>query len=320
MTAETSKRARRAAYIIICLLLVCQLLVSASAESGVGLLRHLEVDGQDYIARTDITTVLLMGVDQRTFDRERAMLHHGGQADFIMLLVVDHGARQIHQLQIDRDCMTEITTIGILGNRSGSRVTQLCLAHGFGDGFEISCELTAEAVSKLLLGTEIDMYASLALNGIGVINEVLGGVTVTLPEDYTVHDPAMVKGATLTLNDQQAEYMVRSRMEIGDGSNASRMQRQQVFIKAATAQFKSKLSENINFADTMLDALEEVMVTNFKRGRIINELNRAYKYDILPVETLAGEYTIGADGFREFYADAEALRQWVLETVYTPNN
>ena len=130
----------------------------------------------------------------------------------------------------------------------------------------------------------------------------------------------MVKGAELTLNGQQAEYMVRGRMNIGDGTNAGRMKRQQVYMKAASGQLKARMRENINYADEFLDALDEVMVSNFTRGRIINELNRAYQYDILPAETLAGEYTIGEDGFQEFHADQDALFAWVVDTFYTPNN
>ena len=306
-----------------CLIIVSLLTalgVGALAESQIGLLKHLDVDGVDYIAKTDVTTVLLMGVDRGADDADRARYREGGQADFLLLVAIDHRDKQIHQLQIERDCMAEIQTVGVLGNISGTRVSQLCLAYGMGDGGEMSCELQRDAVSKLLLDTEIDLYASLPLSGIGVINDALGGVTVVIPEDFTALDPEMVKGAELTLNAQQAEYLVRGRMEIGDGTNAARMQRQQVYMRAATGQFKAKMKEDVNFADELLDALDDVMISNFSRGRIINELNRAYQYDILPVETLAGEYTIGADGFREFHADADALKAWVVETFYTPNN
>ncbi|MBQ9474805.1 MAG: hypothetical protein IJU69_00925, partial [Bacteroidales bacterium] len=89
---------------------------------------------------------------------------------------------------------------------------------------------------------------------------------------------------------------------------------------AATNQLRAKLKENANFADTLLDAVEEVMVSNFTRGRIINEVMRAYQYDILPVETLTGEYTIGADGYQQFHADPDGLFAWVVDALYTPNN
>ena len=120
---------------------------------GFGQLKTVEIGGVKYREKPAVTTLLICGIDvpAETDDISEATYRNAGPADFLLLLGIDHTDKKIHQLQIDRDCMTEITTIGILGKRSGSRVTQLCLAHGFGDGFEISCELTAEAVSKLLL-------------------------------------------------------------------------------------------------------------------------------------------------------------------------
>ena len=51
---------------------------------------------------------------------------------------------------------------------------------------------------------------------------------------------------------------------------------------------------------------------------MINEVTQALTYDILPVETLTGEYTIGSDGFVEFHADEDAVAAWVLQTLYEP--
>ena len=291
----------------------------AESVGTVGLLRHIQVEGVDYVEKTDITAVLLLGIDRRgALDTSAGRYRQGGQADFQMLVVLDHAARQVHRLQIDRDCMTGIDAVGLSGNVTGRYAAQLCLAYAMGDGGKMSCDLAVDAVSRLLLDTEIPLYAAIGMDGIGAINDVLGGVTVTLPEDYTVYDPEMEAGRTLTLTAQQAEYMVRGRMEISDGTNESRMRRQQVFIAAAQEQLRQRLKENVNFADALLDALDGVMVSNIARGRMINELNRAYRYDILPVETLAGEYITGKDGFGEFYADAEALSAWVLKVFYAP--
>ena len=54
--------------------------------------------------------------------------------------------------------MTPITILGVLGDRSGVRTAQVSLSHGFGDGGAQSCEFTVDAVSNLLLGTQIDFY------------------------------------------------------------------------------------------------------------------------------------------------------------------
>ena len=86
-----------------------------------------------------------------------------------------------------------------------------------------------EAVEGLLLGESIDFYVAMNMDGISELNDLAGGVTVTLEDDFSSIDPAMAKGTTLTLHGDQAETFVRSRMTVGDGTNASRMERQEAF-------------------------------------------------------------------------------------------
>ena len=64
--------------------------------------------------------------------------------------------------------------------------------------------------------------------------------------------------------------------------------------------------------------VDPVLESNLSRGRMINEVNRAKDYDILPVETFPGEYKLGHDGFMEFHPDTDSILSWVLSTFYTP--
>mgnify|MGYP005770192107 CR=1 FL=1 len=111
-------------------------------------------NGTAYRQRKSLTSILLMGIDHASGEK-------GGQADFLQLLVIDDSERTVQRLPIDRDTMTPITVLGVLGNRSGVRTAQISLSHGFGDGQAESCELTAEAVSNLLLGSPVDFYSGL---------------------------------------------------------------------------------------------------------------------------------------------------------------
>lgn len=85
--------------------------------------------------------------------------------------------------------------------------------------------------SSLLGDVDIDGYAMLNTDSIGVINSAVGGVTVTIPEDMTDVDPAFVSGAVVKLDDEQAEKFARARMKVGDGHNSSRMERQSLYAK-----------------------------------------------------------------------------------------
>ena len=187
-----------------------------------------EYNGVTYQRREGLTSILVMGVDHDSAVESEGA-YQGGQGDFQRLIVIDPERQVIRQLKIDRDTMTECTVLGYLGSPIGTKEMQISLAHGFGDGKEESCEYAREAVEGLLLGESIDFYVAMNMDGISELNDLAGGVTVTLEDDFSSIDPAMAKGTTLTLHGDQAETFVRSRMTVGDGINASRMERQEAF-------------------------------------------------------------------------------------------
>lgn len=49
-------------------------------------------------------------------------------------------------------------------------------------------------------GGDIDFYLEMSLDGISVLNDLAGGVTVTLEDDFSAEDPAMTRGTTLSLH------------------------------------------------------------------------------------------------------------------------
>lgn len=279
----------------------------------------LEKDGQTYQYRRGLTTILVMGIDKRVYtDEEPVSFRSGGQSDFLLLLVLDERNETITPIHINRDTMTEITVLGVLGDPAGTLVTQLCLSHGFGDGKEESCNYTCDAVRNLFLGIEIDYYVAMSLDGISELNDLLGGVTVTLKDDFTAYDPTMTAGTTLTLKGMQAEYFVRNRYYIGDGSNVLRMERQREYMAEAAKIVQARIAEDANFVGTLFDELEDNLVTNMSRGAMINEAWEAHKYTINPTRTLEGETTIGPDDHVEFYADEEVIKDIVIDTFYEP--
>lgn len=271
-----------------------------------------------YLPREGLLTILFMGIDPVTDDESNATNYrNGGQADFLTLLIIDSQNQTIKRLEIDRDTMADITTLGVFGNVSGTRQAQISLSHGFGDGKEQSCQFTVEAVQRLLYGINIDFYVSIDLDAIPLLNDVVGGVTVEIEDDFTAYDNAMYPGATVTLTDEQAELFVRSRTSIGEGTNAQRMRRQETFLDAFIDELQAQMSSNVSLINRMYDALDGYMVTNLKRGRAVNEANKAYRYQMEPMLSIAGAHQIGTDGFMEFQVDNAALEALVIQTFYT---
>lgn len=266
-------------------------------------------DGTVYRQRKNLTSILLMGIDHDSGET-------GGQADFLQLIVIDDTSRTLKRLSIDRDTMTPITVLGVLGNRSGVRTAQVSLSHGFGDGKEQSCELTAEAVSNLLLGMPVDFYLAMNLDGIAALNDMAGGVTVTLADDFSTQDPAMAQGSTLTLHGDQAEIYVRSRRDVGTGTNEARMVRQEQYVTKLFTQLDTQMRSDQSFSGTMFDTLSPYLTTSIGRGRLINVVWLAKDYARQEPLSISGEHRVGSDGFMQFYADEASLYETVLDLFY----
>ena len=278
---------------------------------------QITLNGVTYRQRTNLTTILFMGVDKASDSSSLFMNYrNGGQADFLRLMVIDAAEKTVTQIQIDRDTITPVTTYGVLGNVSGVKPMQITLSHSFGDGKQMSCELTVDAVSNLLFNVPIGYYAALNLDGISVLNDAVGGVTVEIADDFSHVDPTMVQGTTMRLMGDQAEYFVRSRHSMAVGTNEARMVRQQTYISQLIELMNEKIHSDKEFIGTLFDTLDTYMVTNMSRAQIINDAWKARDYERRPLVEIAGTHTVGATGFMEFHVDEEALEKTVLDIFY----
>ena len=277
--------------------------------------KSVEYKGKQYKKRNGLTSLLLIGVD-KTESSASGGYRSGGQADFLLLTVIDPEANSVRQLQIDRDCMANITVLSVLGKEVGTRNTQICLSHAFGKTEAENCSYTVKAASSLLQGVDIDLYLSSDISSISRLNDSLGGVTVLVEEDLTELDPALEAGKTVTLLGKQAELFLRQRHGISDGSNRERAKRQRTYLSAALDSIKRQSASDAAFLNRLLDELEDYTATNATKGRLINEMNAALKCELRPVELLKGEYLRGKDGFIEFHPDEDALMEWVLDVFY----
>ena len=276
----------------------------------------VEVDGVTYRKKSRLTTILVMGVDHDTQDSYE--YRKAGQADFLRLVVLDDADKTVQQLQIDRDTMTPVTVLGLLGDRYEPVTEQICLGYAFGDGRQTSCEVTVEAVGNLLGGQTIDQYLAMGLDGISALNDLAGGVTVTLEDDFSAADPAMTRGTTLTLHGDQAEIFVRRRMDIGEGTNEARMVRQEEYLAQLSAQLESRVQQDQQFTAQVYDALQPYLVTDLAKGQLVNEVWAAKDDTVEPAIALEGEHKVAEDGFTEFYPTEASIQKAVLTLFWEP--
>lgn len=260
----------------------------------------------------EITNYLLIGVDKE--DVTQATGHqNGGQADFLVLLSIDRISRTVTPVMLDRDTMTEMQTYGVFGHPAGIKVMQLCLAQAY-SGVNIPGSInTVQTVEKLLRGIKIDHYVVLDITAIPLVNDAIGGVEVTLMDDFTSIAPAMTKGATLRLMGKQAEFFVRGRMTVADGTNASRMTRQQQYLSSFLTQFRQAVQGNQGKLNEVLSILDGHMTSDASGDTLLHDINAYDSYEWKPLVTLKGEHAIDEYGFAEFWIDEGARDQLVTE-------
>ena len=291
-------------------------------ESSVRLNR-IQYNGVTYVENPDITTILILGVDKddkTQIDGYR----NGGQADFILLVAVDARNKTVSRLQIDRDTVTEIPNMSVLGKRIGTRTGQVALAHNFGATPEENNAYTVESVQALLEGAvKVDVCTSFYLGGISEFNDALGGVPVKIEDDFSAFSDAMPIGETVTLQGSQAELFTRSRSGVGQQTNEERMKkRQAAYMTSALDIMIKKCREDANFAMGLLDSMFEgnYFVSSVSTGRLVNEINAALGCTILPTEYIEGSGKVGLQGFMEFTPREDWITEWVLRTYYVQEN
>ena len=262
-----------------------------------------------------LVNILLLGIDSRS-DTQYSDGRYGSQADFVMLLCIDKQEKSITPIHIDRDTMTDVPIYGPFGDPAGSRVMQLCLAQAYGSDIAEGSKNTEKAVSDLLAGIPIDYYVAMYLDGISTFNDALGGVTVTLEDDFSQLDPEMVKGKTIRLQGKQAEIFVRNRHDVYDVTNAMRMRRQRLYMDEALSLFLERTSSDLDFIGNLYDSMSGELTTDMERGVLINEVYKYSRYTCGDILTLAGTHSIGDDGFVEFYPDGQSLNTFILDTFF----
>jgi anionic cell wall polymer biosynthesis LytR-Cps2A-Psr (LCP) family protein len=275
----------------------------------------LTLYGDTYTSSHEFETYLFIGTDDSGNEDGEGADYHGGMADFLNLLVIDHTALTYSVLALNRDTITEIPMMTQDGEVSESTILQLCAAHWYGGDRTMSCENTVDTVSALLGYLPIDGYFAISINTMPQVNHLVGGVAVTIEDDgLTAIDPAFVKGATVTLDDEQAAAFVQARMGVGEGLNTERMARQKQYLTAMMGQLKEKFATEPELAVSLFDELSPEATTDMNGNTISRMVNQTLRYTDRGNFDFEGDLELGdtfGDGVDhyEFYLDSENQMQ-----------
>ncbi len=288
--------------------------IAADAGADAAEERYMYLNDVCYVPNNSLKTILMIGVDKYEGDTEESY-NNNQQADFMMLLVLDRANRTYTGIHLNRDTVTDVPVLGVRGESAGTVTGQLALAHTYGSGGKDSCRNTVEAVSNLLYGVKINHYISFTMDAVEQINDLVGGVTVTMLDDLSSVSPKMRKGATVTLKGENALAYVRARYGLEDSTNLNRMKRQRQYLEELSSQISLEYKNDDGFMLKALDRVSEYMISDCT----VDQLSRLYGY----IDSYEDEGFLEMEGsavegqeFMEFYPDEDALKQLVVKTFY----
>lgn len=276
----------------------------------------VKIGGVSCTPKSNIKTYLFMGVDQKGELTKVKEFDGTGQCDVIQLVVVDETNKTYKTLVINRDTMVHMVIYDETGYAIGEMEGQIALAHANGDVAVFGSKVARDTVSEFLYNQKIDGYVSLNMDAIPVLNNLAGGVTVTITDDFSKSDKSLKMGETVTLTDEQSYHYVHDRKTVADGSNENRMARQEIFLDELKKSYKEKFEADNNFVNEAYNSVEKYMNTDISLSRMSNLALKLSEYTEEEGPVLEGESKIGEEGWIEFRVNQDSLDSAVRELFY----
>lgn len=272
--------------------------------------------GETYEPKGNLETYLIAGIDSAGKVEDVQEYDGTGQCDVLEVIVRDRDTDECKLLSIDRNTITSVRSLDDDGTDLGATDIQISLAHSMGLDNKVRAENTVDVVSTLLDGQKIDGYAMVNMSAIQLVNDMVGGVTVTIEDDFSQRDPTLKMGETVTLMGEHAENYVRGRMDVGDGSNQNRMNRQNTYEEGFKTAFRAKCQVDNTFPLDVYHAMEEYMTTNIsakKFSRLAILLSDAKEDKKVSIE---GTYGVDETDWQTFNPNRDSLKEAILELFY----
>ena len=271
-----------------------------------------------YFPRQDTRVFLFMGIDRVGPVVDSGSYKNEGAADVVLLFIFNDTAKEYTILALNRDSMVQMPKLGLRGKFAGNITAQLALSHTYGNGLQQSCVNTRTTVSNLLYGVPIHQYISMNMDAISILTDAVGGVKVNIKDDFSLIDSSLKKGE-MVLDGEQAYKFLRTRKNVGDQLNLSRMDRHKEFMAGFLNAYRSNVGNSISKAMDIFDEISPYVVTDCSDRVMVDLLDRFYDYELVDVVSPAGTNVHGEE-YMEFYIDEENLFELVLTLLYEPKN
>ena len=267
--------------------------------------------GKTYRLNENITSIACLGVDKEEL-MVGAYPGTAGQSDTNIVLAIDTATGSVTAINIPRDTMTDINVYTVKGNFVNTTHEQLCMAYAYGDGKKTSCENAVASIERVLFGMPINSYISLDMDGIGVLNDAVGGVTVVPNETFS----DFTEGLPVTLHGGEAVYFVRMR---GTDVNASlrRSERHVAYAKSFAETAVSAVKKDFGTLSRLYNTAMKYSSTNVDLSKVtyLTSSLIAKGFGGLNAVTVPGTMTAG-EKYAEYNLDTEAAFEMILNIYY----
>lgn len=273
----------------------------------------VEYNGTTYRYNENIVSIVVMGYD-RTEDV--GVTGAAGQADSIMVVAFDMRTGEMRIIGIPRDTMVDVDE-NVGEAFIGQDKMQLALAFSYGDGYESSSENVVRAVSRILYNMPMNYYVALDMQGVGPLNDAVGGVTLT--PTSSIPNTSIVEGVPMTLYGSDAMSYVRYRDTAQLESSLDRQARQSQYLKAFFSQAIAAAAGDpaalVGLYRTALDyGFTNMGISEFA---FLAAILVEHGMDDLDVATLKGTAEKGSQ-YVEYTLDQDSVYETVLDVYYTP--
>ena len=151
------------------------------------------------------------------------------------------------------------------------------------------------------------------MDAVPVLNDLVGGVTVKLTEDFPALGAEYVRGARITLRGSDSLRFVRYRDTEQLDSNLLRMANHRIYLEAFAESARSALEENGDLAVDAFKAVNPFLCTDLSVENISDITEYLCTYELKSTVTPEGEYVMGKD-FAEYYVSGDSLWECVQDT------
>ena len=286
--------------------------------------RAVIVESEVYYEREDLTTILLLGIDQRdTLENETGKAGDNGQADMIWLVMADRDTGDVKVITIPRETMVEVEEYHASGAYAETTRRQICLQYAYGRNSTEGCELTERAVKRLLENVPVDYTCAVSMGAITRLVDAAGGVDVAMTNTYSVPNEdysAFVTyeaGTTAHMDGEEAYRFVHYRDIQHLYTNLDRMDRQQDFLTAFADALKDLIRQHPLEIPGLFRELEPYYTTDLTLGELLRLAWVGLRMEVSDLQRIQipGE-EIHVGRYDQYETNDRVLRDLVLELFY----